>query len=763
MAKRARKSRAPRQSGIKLQPPIDPHQLLNDLGSPVVCCSRNWEILFQNHASIPLVGEHDSEKPRRFWELIADIDFDTDTGNDTDARKKKAWHQMTEQLSETNGTIRLTQKLKAPDYENNENRPPAFFDVQLTVSIVSRSQPDHIYVTMTDVTHETERRRRYQQALTQVDLGVIELDHDFNLIHANSAAREQFNFKNPPSDDVSHAAPRQSIDDLIKSWHSMPGRKRNRQDLSKIVNAVSAGSPEARMLHLDQHDNNKADFPAFEAAVHVNRGQSSVEKGSLLTIRNIKDYSDFVEFLKDEGPTSKLLENSGIRTFIKRGTGDDGKIRFEYANKPFLTDVKDAEEERIKKGEKSILKGGREFSTDPDKHHIVGLDEFEIYPHEQAKEYVADDVKVLGGEHDQYLIQLEPHSPSFVYAFKYRDDGQWEKENKNENKKENHKARVIGFYWFAHHLPHRAMGEHWRIQRSVINDSPFNVFRKNEERECTYASQPYCDLLDLPRWKIIGQTDEQLHGRSQLVDDYRIDDVRVLKGDGSTLIKVEKHVPRNDPRREVPVLVMKHLVRSHLSTKTAKVELQGEFFEMSNTDDMNSWLASYIAYRQTNETDVFISYTSRDRSFIEGDDSTEGLWPQLQAIETSHRIYSWYDRKIPGQSLSVIKRHLDEAKVAIVFVSPEYIRPDGFVIEKELEMVLERRNRSPDDFLVLPVLLSKIIRKRSKHPFVTPLFDIGFVYRHALDSVPREEQRRVWSEVAEMIEQHVWKVREREI
>lgn len=82
---------------------------------------------------------------------------------------------------------------------------------------------------------------------------------------------------------------------------------------------------------------------------------------------------------------------------------------------------------------------------------------------------------------------------------------------------------------------------------------------------------------------------------------------------------------------------------------------------------------------------VFVSYAHEDRTWV--DELSKHLAPWIR----DHRINLWDDSRIePGSNwLSEIERALEEAKIAVLFVSKDFLASD-FIVNNELPTIVKR-------------------------------------------------------------------------
>ncbi|MGK7911222.1 MAG: SUMF1/EgtB/PvdO family nonheme iron enzyme [Synechococcus sp.] len=143
----------------------------------------------------------------------------------------------------------------------------------------------------------------------------------------------------------------------------------------------------------------------------------------------------------------------------------------------------------------------------------------------------------------------------------------------------------------------------------------------------------------------------------------------------------------------------------------------------------------------TKRTKVFISYSHRDSSAL------ERLQVHLKPLERDGIVERWDDTKIrAGQDWKAeIDRALDEARVAILLVSADFLASD-FIHDDELPPILLAQAREGLD--VLPVILGHCRFKRS------PLKKFQAVNSPSqpLLGLPTFEQDKIWVQLTNTVE-----------
>lgn len=137
---------------------------------------------------------------------------------------------------------------------------------------------------------------------------------------------------------------------------------------------------------------------------------------------------------------------------------------------------------------------------------------------------------------------------------------------------------------------------------------------------------------------------------------------------------------------------------------------------------------------------VFISYSHRDKRYV------EKLLRYLKVLDREVEFDVWSDRKIvPGQNWhSEITRHIEEAQIAILLVSTDYLASD-WISKKELPALLEEQAHR--GLRILPLVLKPSLWKLTPLAYYRLLPEGG----RALSSLSRPEQDRVLVELVEEV------------
>jgi hypothetical protein len=143
-------------------------------------------------------------------------------------------------------------------------------------------------------------------------------------------------------------------------------------------------------------------------------------------------------------------------------------------------------------------------------------------------------------------------------------------------------------------------------------------------------------------------------------------------------------------------------------------------------------------HKKTDKLKVFLSYSHTDSEWV------ERLLAHLDAADSRGLVEYWSDKKITKGSnwKKEIKCLIKEAKVFVMFISPEYIAsPFCSNVESPLIKVAKKNSR-----LIIPILVKPVGLNTIKE-----LSEYQFINNVALHSLPPRQQEQLIIEVAELI------------
>ncbi len=122
------------------------------------------------------------------------------------------------------------------------------------------------------------------------------------------------------------------------------------------------------------------------------------------------------------------------------------------------------------------------------------------------------------------------------------------------------------------------------------------------------------------------------------------------------------------------------------------------WFEHDGVSLQLGHFAQFLPNRTFPMKKLFLSYSSRDRAFV------DQLRAHLRVLERNNLISTWYDREIaPGMEWDrKIKRQLAESDVVVLMLSPDFLNSD-YIWDVELEKALEMHEAKRAT--IVPVLL----------------------------------------------------------
>lgn len=119
-----------------------------------------------------------------------------------------------------------------------------------------------------------------------------------------------------------------------------------------------------------------------------------------------------------------------------------------------------------------------------------------------------------------------------------------------------------------------ALRDSERLYRSLVDELPLFLFRKDVDGRVTFASTRYCEALELPLERVLGKTDFDLFP-AELAEKYRGDDRRVIET-GETFRAIEAY--RTPGGAEKTVQVIKSPLRDE---QDRIVGVQGIFWDVT--------------------------------------------------------------------------------------------------------------------------------------------------------------------------------------
>ncbi|HEG43206.1 MAG TPA: toll/interleukin-1 receptor domain-containing protein, partial [Phycisphaerales bacterium] len=104
---------------------------------------------------------------------------------------------------------------------------------------------------------------------------------------------------------------------------------------------------------------------------------------------------------------------------------------------------------------------------------------------------------------------------------------------------------------------------------------------------------------------------------------------------------------------------------------------------------------------------VFVSYSHKDEKW------KDRLMPHLKSLKMLGHIDEWDDRKIKvgDDWYDKIKKAMEDASIAICFISPNFLASD-FCMEEEVPYFLEKRKE--EGMLIIPILIDSCMWKEYK-------------------------------------------------
>ncbi|MBC7773965.1 MAG: TIR domain-containing protein [Phycisphaerae bacterium] len=218
---------------------------------------------------------------------------------------------------------------------------------------------------------------------------------------------------------------------------------------------------------------------------------------------------------------------------------------------------------------------------------------------------------------------------------------------------------------------------------------------------------------------------------------------------------VEKKIPcrcNTCLKREQPYLFDFETLKRRLQAGKQGAECQISFEELGIVGLLGDYFTAEKinrdAYGQmiTGEPRIFISYAHKNEAFK--DEFREMVKP----LEKNGKWKVWDDRYLlPGDDWNrEILRHLEEAHVAVLLLTPSFFASD-YIYDEEMRRVLERNRRG--EMLLIGVLVSDCMFEE------TPLRDIQIVPKDALPVERNPNRSQVWKAVADKIKEtiEVWR------
>ncbi len=158
------------------------------------------------------------------------------------------------------------------------------------------------------------------------------------------------------------------------------------------------------------------------------------------------------------------------------------------------------------------------------------------------------------------------------------------------------------------HEAEEALRHSEAIEASVMDNLPFNIFRKNLDGEIVFCNQRYCETLGAPLEDLLGKTDHDLFAPA-LAAKYRRDDRRVA-ATGKVWQDIEEH--HRPDNQLIYVEVLKVPVRD---ANGAIIGVQGVFWDVTERKEAQEALRTYEARYSSLVESLPLSVFRKDRDF----------------------------------------------------------------------------------------------------------------------------------------------------
>ncbi|MCE7922801.1 MAG: TIR domain-containing protein [Haliscomenobacteraceae bacterium CHB4] len=200
--------------------------------------------------------------------------------------------------------------------------------------------------------------------------------------------------------------------------------------------------------------------------------------------------------------------------------------------------------------------------------------------------------------------------------------------------------------------------------------------------------------------------------------------------------------------REKPYLYDYEILKRRLQAGKKDTECQVSFEELSIVRLLGDYFTAEKinrdAYGQmiSGQPRIFISYAHKNEAFK--DEFREMVAP----MEKSGKWNVWDDRwLLPGDNWNrEILRHLEEAHVAVLLLTPAFFASD-YIYDEEMRRAVERHRRG--EMMLIGVLVSDCMFEE------TPLRDIQIVPKDALPVERHPNRSQIWKSVANKIKETI--------
>lgn len=207
------------------------------------------------------------------------------------------------------------------------------------------------------------------------------------------------------------------------------------------------------------------------------------------------------------------------------------------------------------------------------REEIVGKSDHDLFNETLAKQYQLDDTLVAEGERSIETIELHNHdtktgAPYSVHVIKIPifENGVV--------------VEVLGFFWRVDERGVvlesilREVKNYRSLLKSLVENIPFNLYRKDEQGRITFATDKWCEHIGLPLGSVIGRKDSDLF-EAELAEKYEADDLQV-RLTGQPFKGSEPHTTADGKEMYV------YVVKTQLRRPDGSVEgLQGIFLDVT--------------------------------------------------------------------------------------------------------------------------------------------------------------------------------------